>query len=298
MPIQLWCFGPFQLDPETTCLWRGNQLVPLPPKPFAVLAHLVAHAGDVVTKSELVEAVWPETVVSEGVLKTCINQIRKALGETAYRPKYIATLHRRGYRFLAPVTRGEADAAHAEASDGLPAAVGGDIQGCDAPPVVPTSSRGAKPETMPRTRYTRSGEVNIAYQVLGDGPFDVVYVPGWITHLEYGWQQPRVAYFLRRLSSFARLILFDKRGTGLCQTGSQTILPWKTAWTTCGPSWIRSALNVPRSSGCPREGTCRSCSQRPIRAHPRSGGLRDLCQTGVVPRLSVGPHAGRAPAVV
>jgi predicted ATPase/DNA-binding winged helix-turn-helix (wHTH) protein len=99
-----WCFDQFLLDPATTCLWWRDQLVPLPPKPFAVLAYLVAHAGRVVTKDELLEAVWPETVVSEGVLKTCMGQIRQVLGETARMPQYIATVHRRGYRFIAPVT--------------------------------------------------------------------------------------------------------------------------------------------------------------------------------------------------
>ena len=106
-PMQPWCFEPFRLDPVTTCLWRGDQLMPLPPKPFAVLAYLVAHAGQVVTKDELFEAVWPETVVNEGVLKTCISQIRQVLGETARKPQYIATMHRRGYRFIAPVMVGE-----------------------------------------------------------------------------------------------------------------------------------------------------------------------------------------------
>jgi predicted ATPase len=78
--------------------------VPLRPKPFALLAYLVAHAGQVVTKERLFEAVWPEAVVSEGVLKDYINQIRKTLGDTPHRPQYIATVHRRGYRFVAPVT--------------------------------------------------------------------------------------------------------------------------------------------------------------------------------------------------
>jgi len=85
-------------------LWRQEQLVPLPPKPFAVLAHLVTHAGQVVTKDDLLEAVWPETSISEGVLKTCIGQVRQVLGETARAPRYIATVRGRGYRFLGPVT--------------------------------------------------------------------------------------------------------------------------------------------------------------------------------------------------
>jgi pimeloyl-ACP methyl ester carboxylesterase len=65
------------------------------------------------------------------------------------------------------------------------------------------------------TRYAKSGDVHIAYQVVGDGPIDIVFVPGWITHLELAWEDPLEAAFLRRLASFSRLIVFDKRGTGL-----------------------------------------------------------------------------------
>src|SRR5262245_41993008 len=61
-----WCFGPFRLDPTTGTLWRDDDLLPLPPKPFAVLAYLVAHAGQVVSKETLLEAVWPDTAVTEG----------------------------------------------------------------------------------------------------------------------------------------------------------------------------------------------------------------------------------------
>src|SRR5881409_3654214 len=64
-------------------------------------------------------------------------------------------------------------------------------------------------------RYARSGDVNIAYQVTGDGPFDLVLVPGFFSHLELDWEHPDHARFLERLGSFARLIRFDKRGTGL-----------------------------------------------------------------------------------
>jgi class 3 adenylate cyclase/pimeloyl-ACP methyl ester carboxylesterase len=68
---------------------------------------------------------------------------------------------------------------------------------------------------QPEIRYARSGEVNVAYQVTGDGPLDLVLVPGFISHLELDWEEPRHARFLERLGSFARLIRFDKRGTGL-----------------------------------------------------------------------------------
>ena len=67
----------------------------------------------------------------------------------------------------------------------------------------------------PETRYAKSGGVSIAYQVVGDGPLDLVYVPGWVSHVELCWEEPDLARGLERLASFARLILFDKRGTGL-----------------------------------------------------------------------------------
>jgi pimeloyl-ACP methyl ester carboxylesterase/class 3 adenylate cyclase len=65
------------------------------------------------------------------------------------------------------------------------------------------------------TRYAPNGEINIAYQVVGDGPIDLVFVPGFVSHLDLQWADPRVARFLDKLASFSRLILFDKRGTGL-----------------------------------------------------------------------------------
>ena len=67
----------------------------------------------------------------------------------------------------------------------------------------------------PETHYARSGEVNIAYQVVGEGPRDLVLVPGWVSNIEVFWEEPSMARFLQRLASFSRLILFDKRGTGL-----------------------------------------------------------------------------------
>ena len=68
---------------------------------------------------------------------------------------------------------------------------------------------------MPQTRYAKSGSLNIAYQVVGQGPLDVLFAPGWISNVELGWEDPAIARFYERLASFSRLILFDKRGTGL-----------------------------------------------------------------------------------
>jgi len=67
----------------------------------------------------------------------------------------------------------------------------------------------------PRTQYARSGDIHIAYQVIGDGPIDLVYVPSWMSQVEVYWEEPRIARYFERLASFSRLIMFDRRGTGL-----------------------------------------------------------------------------------
>jgi class 3 adenylate cyclase len=78
---------------------------------------------------------------------------------------------------------------------------------------------------QPKTEYARSGALHIAYQVLGRGPLDLVYVPGWVSHVELAWEEPTLARFLGRLASFARLIVFDKRGTGLSDRVPHAELP-------------------------------------------------------------------------
>ena len=77
----------------------------------------------------------------------------------------------------------------------------------------------------PETCYARSGDINIAYQVVGEGPRDLVYVPGWVSNVELMWEETAMAHFLGRLASFSRLILFDKRGTGLSDRVSNEELP-------------------------------------------------------------------------
>jgi class 3 adenylate cyclase len=76
-----------------------------------------------------------------------------------------------------------------------------------------------------RTEYARSGDLHIAYQVVGNGPLDLVYVPGWVSHVELAWEEPSLARFLGRLASFTRLIVFDKRGTGLSDRVPASQLP-------------------------------------------------------------------------
>jgi TolB-like protein/tetratricopeptide (TPR) repeat protein len=97
-------FDSFQLDPLDQSLWRGGKRVPLAPKAFAVLTYLVDRAGRLVTQTEMLEALWPETFVQPEVLKSQILDIRTALGDRPKEPRFIETVPRRGYRFIASVS--------------------------------------------------------------------------------------------------------------------------------------------------------------------------------------------------
>ncbi|MFN2541195.1 MAG: adenylate/guanylate cyclase domain-containing protein [Chthoniobacterales bacterium] len=81
------------------------------------------------------------------------------------------------------------------------------------------------PGIPPPTQYVRSGDVHIAYQVVGEGPLDIVYVPGWLSHVELAWELPDLVHGFNRLASFSRLILFDKRGTGMSDPVPNDQLP-------------------------------------------------------------------------
>lgn len=96
-------FGPFTLDVEEGRLRRGTKEIVLRPKSCAVLLHLLEQPGQLVSKEELIRAVWPGVAVTDTVLKVCVREIRKALGEKAALPEFIETSPRRGYRFIAKV---------------------------------------------------------------------------------------------------------------------------------------------------------------------------------------------------
>jgi class 3 adenylate cyclase len=97
-------FGPFALDGTGDGLWCGPERCTLTAKAEAVLRYLVARPGRLVRKADLLAAVWSDVHVSDWVLTTCIREIRHVLGDVARVPRYIATVHRQGYRFIAPVT--------------------------------------------------------------------------------------------------------------------------------------------------------------------------------------------------
>ena len=160
-------FGPFRLDPVSGQLYRDSAVVPLAPKAFAVLQHLAAQPGRLFTKEELLESVWPGVFVGDAVLK--VDDPRYPQGARRRCP--VADVHRdrppARLPLLAPTT-----------------------------PIADEPAPRRRRRSVPRVHYARSGNVNIAYQVIGTGPLDLVFVMGWVSHLEYFWNEPSFARFL------------------------------------------------------------------------------------------------------
>ncbi|MGE0820715.1 MAG: tetratricopeptide repeat protein [Candidatus Binatia bacterium] len=102
-PDSVVSFGPYHLDVGAGQLWRNKQEVKVTPKAFTALRYFIAHPGQLVTKDDLFAAVWPQTVVTEATLASCIQELRSALRDDARAPRYIETVHRRGFRFIGKV---------------------------------------------------------------------------------------------------------------------------------------------------------------------------------------------------
>jgi DNA-binding winged helix-turn-helix (wHTH) protein len=96
-------FSPFRFAVTTQALWREGQPLSLQAKTGAVLAYLLQHPQQLVAKEVLLQAVWPEVQVGEGGLKVRIRELRKVLGDDPHMPRFIETVHGRGYRWIAPL---------------------------------------------------------------------------------------------------------------------------------------------------------------------------------------------------
>ena len=214
---RVYAFSRFRLDTGKRMLFKGDEVVTLTPKAFDTLLALVEKHGSVVSKEELMRLVWADDFVEENNLAQNIHTVRRALGDGVDGVKHIETIPKRGYRFAADVEvlKDRLPADYVEDRPGISqvgALTGGAVV------FRPAAFLGSSPPVpiKPQTQYAVStGDINIAYQVVGEGPLDLVFVMGWVSHLEYFWQEPSFARFLIRLASFSRLILFDKRGTGL-----------------------------------------------------------------------------------
>lgn len=205
---KIYRFSRFQLDSAERLLFDGERAVQLPPKAFDTLLMLVANAGRVLAKEKMLAEIWEGSFVEENNLAQNISLLRKVFGE-GNGIKFIETVPKFGYRFVASVERSGSDEVYEETRARVFVEDGSET------PLHPPAPQASLPARTPETRYVQNGDVNIAYQVIGEGAIDIVFVMGWISHLEYFWKHHLFASFLDRLGSFSRLILFDKRGTGL-----------------------------------------------------------------------------------
>lgn len=172
-------FGEFELDPARRELRAGGNAKPLQPQVFDLLLYLVENHERVVPKRELLETLWPDTIVTESSIQRAVSLARSALGKNG--PALIQTFPRQGYRFV-----GE----------------------------IGTKRRPAE-RTLLRPRYALSGEAHIAFTTLGEGESDIVVISGWVMPMRAMFQHSATREFLEALSRMGRMIIFDKRGTGL-----------------------------------------------------------------------------------
>jgi len=219
---RFYLFGAFRIDVIERVLFGERGAVPLTPKVFDTLLLLVENNNHVLGKQELIERIWPDSFVEDNNLAQNISILRKALGQSPGGQDYIQTVPKRGYRFVAEVREDWEEGAPVVVRERTRSRIVVEEEidepmALEGPAALPPATQDFEntPFHLPETQYARSGEVNIAYQVVGDAPLDLVFVMGWVSHMEYFWREPRFAKFLMRLASFSRLILFDKRGTGL-----------------------------------------------------------------------------------
>jgi len=224
-------FAEFEIDAEQRSFSKDGVQITLAPKAFDTLVMLVKNAGKVLSKERMLAEIWEGSFVEENNLAQNISILRKALGENKDR-KLIETVPKFGYRFIEKVAMTSADAS----SEIETRITGARIYVTENSELVNESLKSLQypghdhtypflSPLRPQTQYVQNGDVNIAYQVVGEGPVDIVFVMGWISHLEYFWKHHLFASFLERLASFSRLILFDKRGTGLSDRVPNDKLP-------------------------------------------------------------------------
>ena len=170
------------LDPARFELTRAGEPVHVERQVFDVLAHLLTHRDRVVTKAELLDAVWVDRFVSDSAITSRLKAARRAVGDDGRQQRMIATVHGVGYRFVAPVEEDGASPArrHGQA-----------------------------------IRYCTSADgVRIAYAVSGSGP-PLVKAANWLTHLDHEWTSPIWSHWIDSLSASHELVRYDERGCGL-----------------------------------------------------------------------------------
>ena len=215
LKMSRYLFGDYVLDVDERRLLRNDGEIRLRGKLFDTLCVLVENAGKLVRKDAFMESVWPDSVVEDNNLDYCISQLRKLLHPS----KYIETVPRHGYRFVAPVRRV------------LRSAVTQAVR----------SESNTPPRQDIRFSLTEDG-VRLAWASTGDGP-PLVKASNWLTHLDFEWGSPIWQHWWAELSKHHRLIRYDERGNGM----SQRDVPHVSFDT-----WVRDLETVVDAAGLDR----------------------------------------------
>lgn len=182
------------LDLDRRELWRGSELIAVEPQVFDLLLYLVQNRERVVSKDDLIAAVWGGRIVSDSTLTSRINAVRKAVGDSGDEQRLIRTVARKGFRFIDEVresTGTEPATRETAASTSVRAPHRQDVHFCTTP-----------------------DGIRIAYAEVGTGP-TLLKAANYLSHLEYDWQSPVWSPFLHALASQYHLIRYDARGNGL-----------------------------------------------------------------------------------
>ncbi len=188
-------FDLYFLDVDERRLLRGNEEIRLRGKLFDTLRVLLESAGQLVRKDQLMQAVWPDSVVEENNVDHCISHLRKLL----HPGKYIETVPRHGYRFTGEVT------------------VVGEVKVAKPGPRLVTLESPPDKADVPELEvqfFTASDGVRIAYTLGGSGP-PIVRTIDWLNHLNFEWKNPFLRHWLSEIMRHNTLLRYDQRGTGL-----------------------------------------------------------------------------------
>jgi pimeloyl-ACP methyl ester carboxylesterase/DNA-binding winged helix-turn-helix (wHTH) protein len=183
-------FDNFTIDVSARELLASSDPVPVEPKVLDLLVRLIDLRDRVVTKEELVEAVWNGRIISDAAISSAISAARRAIGDDGQRQRYVKTMHGRGFRFVGPVVE-----------------INAELRGPGA-----TSQ---PPRYEQEIRYCHSLDgTRIAYALAGTGP-PLVKAANWLHHLEFDWESPVWRHFFEELTRTHRLLRYDGRGMGL-----------------------------------------------------------------------------------
>ena len=198
-------FSTFELDTERHEFRSNGELVALEPQVFDVLRHLVENHDRMVSRDELIEAVWGGRIVSDATISSRINAVRRALGDSGAKQEFVKTIPRRGFRFVAQV-----------AVDGVQRPIAADPARVSA--ALGEAERaefGAVPAVAQKIRFCRSADgTRIAYATTGNGP-PLVRIGHWMSHVELDWHHPIRRRLFSELGESFSVMRYDQRSQGL-----------------------------------------------------------------------------------